>query len=463
MLFDEKVLVRSANLLHSVNTETSFDCLSIRVDLNVLVAEEFGRRRSVLQKTKELAASCWIVLSALLKFEGFWKRRKISFDSKYILVADHNREAFINLITSLSLAIDESPIIVTSSMAVKKRLSIRQHQTVYIQRFAFLRWSEVVEVFGLFKRLSIWQSEETAYFKLALFFLLLRAKATANAYSKFAIAPDTRLLTLCDAHMNEYLATKYVKDMGGVCFTLQHGVINPLYLPVVSDFFLVWSQAEYEELKKLDVLQLGIQHSKILVCGNPLLKAVVKDYVLDNSGLKSVCFYASNWDEHTNFLLLNEFLKLKDLPGLSLEVRLRPNTSPEKLRSYREHIKSTAPLCRVSDSSTDSVEEVLLRNDLAVTHNSGVAVDAIVSAIPCILLDIVDEAPLVDLVRHYHHCTVVSEAGALNSLAQNLTEDVTLWQQLTANAVATKRFYQHCDQNEALQNVATAYQLTSMH
>lgn len=181
------------------------------------------------------------------------------------------------------------------------------------------------------------------------------------------------------------------KKYGIKTVVLQHGVVNPAYAftPLIADKVCVWG-----EMQRLQLKELGANDDQIVVTGTPIIETIKKSTELRKEILKkhgidrgkaNIVLAVNPIKEDYNRKLIETLEKACEYLGIhrfNFWIKLHPaqNSSQYKWVEERSNIK-------LMDKSI-TPDEFFNICDLLVTHNSGIATEALYYQIPVGILDI---------------------------------------------------------------------------
>lgn len=202
-------------------------------------------------------------------------------------------------------------------------------------------------------------------------------------------------------------------------FVIQHGAINPPvgYFPVNADKILVWG-----EMSKNQLIQLGVIPKKILVTGTPIVQDIEineeirKNYIKIhglNSG-KNIVLALSSPDRFRDEKQVEFLSKIKKLDldmANNFFVKIHPSRNLRKYLWIKK--KFNIDLLPIDITNTDFMNIV----DILLTHNSGLANEAIFHDKKVGIIDVLDIAPRNGIeLKKYLNVPIIKSSSTLEDL-----------------------------------------------
>lgn len=423
---------------------------SLRVPLAERIGERKNKRLSNIDHLRSIIIDCLFLINALILNK--LKRRQLSpINKKYIFVIDHNRRPFIKLFLDIIKKLPKGDICVfTTSRKIYSRLNKeKMFQVVYIDNFVFGDLSEIKYAAKVYNEINKIDLEVTFFDRFSRFVNLLKIACYENSYEVILSGRTSTVVTLHDAQLHEQVIARVANKKNITTFTLQHGMINYLWFPLVSDYFFIWNDSTREICKSA----YDIDTSKMIVTGNPFIKPKIIERIRNN--IFTITYIVTNWGEVENKILFETFLKIQNINNIKIIIKLRPN-APRHLKGlYNSWIKNCEHV-NIELLSDVDINDVLAQTDLIVAFSSGVAVDAMPYHIPSILLDIFDHICLSDLVGHYHDCIVVKTPEDYINIVGQIVDNKDLYSCHLQRVISVKdRYYIDAAEDEIIQLISS--------
>ena len=415
MFSQEKVLLQE-KMLEQIARKFSPLLNSIRIPLGILLLDRINKRHSVQDQLITLISNFIFLIKS---FFNIFKLRSISnINENFIFIIDHDRKKFIDIFLNIMLEVNIKEVfVITCNRSIYNYLNQEGLKNIiYIDNLSTLSIKNLILASKILAEIKAIYPNFSIVEKFSIFISILKVLLYEECYHQILSRNSKSLLTLCDANLNEQVATRVANQMQMETFTLQHGTPNSMWFPIVSDHFLVWSK----HYKSISVDRFGVDKSKIKVIGNPLFEK--------NTGIKrkesifTITYIVTNWGEAENEELFKSFSALSKIPGILLQVKLRPNSSLSMLSLYKSWIDE-CDFRNIKIIHEEGINDVLARTDVLVTFNSGVAIEGMAFEIPSILLDIFDYIDLKSYVSHYSDCLKVKDEKELLVLVNRIIDD----------------------------------------
>lgn len=445
-MFDSKTQVSLKLILEDLTNKFSPMLNSIRVPLALLLSERQNKRHSTVDFLVDRISNLQFMLRALFSYKG--KSRAFSVEpAKFVFVIDHNREPLIKVFIDLMEKIpDEDICIFTANKSVFRRLKRSEpYNVIYVNTLVNLRFKSIYYCREVM--LEILQKDPAAshFDKFSIFAALLKVDAYQALYENLLSSDVKSVVTLCDANLHEQVVSRVANKKLVKTFTLQHGMINALWFPIVSDHFFVWN----EHTKVVCQDQYGVDQSKMIVAGNPFFES--KTQFKKKSDIFTITYIVTNWGEKENRELFKLFKKISYLDGIRLVVKLRPNPPFKMLAMYKSWM-SELEKKKIDVRYKENIGEILDQSNLLVTFHSGVPVDAMAYGVPSVLLDIFEEIRLDELVVHYDDCAVVRNEKDYIDLIVKIVSDDSFYQSLVGETkIARDKYLSNKTKIEAIE------------
>ena len=434
-MFDLQTQSSLRSVLTTLSEKFSPDFLGIRVPLALILSERIHRRHSLIDFLIDAISNCFFLFRSFT-LNKFFTRGQSHLDSNYIFVVDHNREPLINIFKDLIGDTSKSDFtLITINKSVYKKVNAgKEHPIIYINSFTTLSIDQINYGREIMRELKILDPIMSRYETFSIFCHVLKIIIYRKTYENILTSNLKAVLTLCDANLHEHIVTCVAKRKAIATTTLQHGMINPLWFPIISDNFLVWNN----HTKQICQEKFGVDPSKMIVVGNPFHEH--KPLVKKRSDKLTITYIVTNWGESENKLLFEVFMLASRFKNVNLIVKLRPNPPKKMLSMYELWLSNYS-----SNSATiiyqDDIHSVLTKTDLIVTFHSGVPIDGIMYGVPSILLDIFADIELKDLVDHYEDCTIAKNEKSYIELIDSVVHDDLFFGNMVKRAESCKNKY----------------------
>jgi len=230
-------------------------------------------------------------------------------------------------------------------------------------------------------------------FFFELFFQILRALSLLKFVE---LQSMTKLIgSDYDRGYESALFFAVAKALNKESFVVQHGAINPPvgYFPVNADKILVWG-----EMSKNQLVQMGLNSSKIIITGTPIVQDIVFDKEIRENLVKKLCIDSgkniilalSTPDRYREEKLVRFLARMKKLDVDSENnflVKIHPS------RNFKNYLwikkKFNIDILPKEITKSDFMHIV----DILLTHNSGLANEAIFYDKSVGILDVLDFPP----------------------------------------------------------------------
>jgi hypothetical protein len=447
-MFQQKVQIQARKILENLSREFSpiFKC--IRVPLILMLGERENRRLPISRRLVNVALDSIFLLKLLVRTKV--KIEKIEW--AHIFVIDHNRESHISFFLKMIERIPESNVcIITTSHSIYKRLNGSNfHKVIFINNFVKINIKEIQFLLKVSHKIATITIVE----RLSIFIDLLRAASYEKIYKNILSNNNYSIVTLCDAHLHEQVITKVANKKNISTYTMQHGMPNKLWFPIVSDYFFIWSKHTKEVCNK----KFSVSNSNMIISGNPYIYTQEVSRIQNN--IFTITYIVTNWGEIENKKLFKMFIKISNIKNIKIIIKLRPNPSFEMLNLYRSWARKTE--CdNIQVIYKDSIHKVLSQTDLIVTFHSGVPVDAISYNVPSILLDIFEYIDLEELVDHFNDCIIVDNIEDYIGVVNKIVKEKDFYNALVKKVRGNREKYIHNmngdDSIEFMVNTITKY------
>jgi hypothetical protein len=300
--------------------------------------------------------------------------------------------------------------------------------------------------------------------RLQLAVYLLRALMGIDFYRRVVTDSNVlSVLTLCDAHSNEYVLTKVARSRGIRTATLQHGLVDVSVTPVSSEYMFVWGDAARSELRAL-----GVPDEQIVVVGRPGLDEVLRKSGAQREALRReftgrygvavdkpiVMYFATNWGRDENRGLFSCFAACRDLP-LTPVIKLKSNAIADDRKQYHSWLAEFGLPEKVPIITAEPLWDCLNVADVIVTCHSSAAVEALPFGTVVIVLDIYPHMELEATLPHYHDVIVVKSAEELKETLSRLTRDQQYYETARQRALnSSRRFLANSPHGDAAGRIA---------
>ena len=415
MFSQEKALLQE-KILEQIASKFSPLFNSIRIPLGILLLDRINKRHSAQDQLITLISNLIFLIKS---FFNIFKFRSISsINENFIFIVDHDRKKFIDVFLKIMLEVNtKDTFVITCNRSIYKYLNQEGLKNIiYINNLSILSIKNLVLASKILAEVKIIDPNFSIMEKFSIFIQILKVLSYEECYQQILSRNSKSLLTLCDANLNEQVATRVANQKQIETFTLQHGTPNPLWFPIVSDNFLVWN----EHYKSISINMYGVEKSKIKVIGNPLFETNRK--IKRKESIFTITYIVTNWGEVENKELFRAITILSKIPGILLQIKLRPNSSLSMLSLYKSWVDE-GDFRNVKIVHEEGINDVLLRTDLLITFNSGVAIEGMGFEIPTILLDIFEHINLKSNVSHYSDCLNVKDEKELLVMVNRIIDD----------------------------------------
>ena len=408
---------------------------SIRVPLALMLSERRNKRHSKIDYLIGIVSnSLFLIRSFLLNKIRANEMGPLKQD--YVFVIDHNREPLIKVFLDLVRTIPSDDIcILTVNRSIYERLSKDNVCNIlYVEKLTDINLKDIKLSLEMLNGLAKIDPCMPIFDKFSIFVNLLKIICFERVYERILSNNVCSVVTLCDANLNEQVITRVGNKYDIGTYTLQHGMINMLWFPIVSKTFFVWNQ----HTKDICGQNYGVDPSQMVISGNPFIEA--QNIRKRSNDLFTITYIVTNWGETENRILFKLFLKVSKFENIRLIVKIRPNP-PAKMLSLYYSWMSKKERERIKVVSNKDIQDVLAETDLIVTFHSGVPVDAMAYNIPTILLDIFEEIDLKSLMSHYDDCIVVNTQEDYLNIANKMINDRDCYNGFVENVINCKEKY----------------------
>lgn len=210
------------------------------------------------------------------------------------------------------------------------------------------------------------------------------------------------VITMCDTHFNEHVATMSAKNRHIMTYTNQHGEICDVidYTPVVSNKIFVWG----EKSKKI-LIKNGVPEKKIVISGNPKFDQVFSWYLPNRQKIKNQMrikygfkknlpvvtylspgiFSTADLTPEKALKLLECFCQVSTLP-VNIIIKLHPYQDDKKLfKKWLDELKISNKVLLLQK---ENLFNILSVTNIAVTFHSTTGIEAIGFGVPLVVLNI---------------------------------------------------------------------------
>lgn len=433
-MFEAKTQLLLKQVLEKLSSKFSpiFNCL--RVPFAINIGERKNKRRSIADYLAQAASDNIFLISSFFFNKKKFKNIK-PINQKFVLVLDHNRKPFINLFLELIENIPKADIcLITASRSIYKILpKDAEYKVIFIDNYTFYDLKVVRFIRKVFREIIKIDKKMPIFDKVSVFTNLLKIASYENLYTKLLSENIVSVLTLYDAHLHEQVITRVANKKNIITHTLQHGMVNDLWFPIVSDYFFVWN----EHTKKICNTKYSVRDSQMIVSGNPFINNQEINRIKND--VFTVTYIVTNWGEIENIKLFETFLKISNIKNIKMLVKLRPNPPSKMFSSYNSRIKKLEN--KNIEIIENDIKEVLSKTDLIVTFNSGVPVDAMPYHIPSILLDIFEYINLDDFAGHYEDCLIVTNEKDYIELVNRIVTNRDYYNKMVKKVISVQEKY----------------------
>lgn len=210
------------------------------------------------------------------------------------------------------------------------------------------------------------------------------------------------------------------KKHGVPTIVLQHGVVNPPYgyTPLLAAKVCVWG-----EMQKQQLIELGVKNNQIIVTGTPLIQKVEKADNLRHDILKRI-----NTDVRKKniFLAINPIKDDYNRQLIETFIQACNNLNPDLYQCWLKlhPAQNVGSYSWLKDSKirlmSKEVNQAEFFNicDILITHNSGIANEALYYGIPVAILDILPIAGNGIELNKYFNIPLIKSAEELSDFIQ---------------------------------------------
>lgn len=416
-MFESETQSLLQRVLSQLSLEFSPVFNAIRVPLALMIIERKNKRHSKVDHLITVASNIlFLIKSSFVNNLSFKKIKPVN--QKFVFIIDHNREPLINVFLEIikGIPIDEVCIVTINRSIYKILINKTKYKVIYADNFATFNLNDLKFIRRVRALILKIDSNMPLFDRLSVFINLIKVVSYEQFHKKLLSNEISSVLTLCDANLHENVVARVANEKKIETTTLQHGVPNILWFPVISNNFFVWN----EHTKSICKERFGVHESKMRVLGNPIFQ---KNKVEEKKNkVFTITYIVSNWGEIENRKLFEVFLRATSHKDIKLIVKLRPNPPFRMLSLYESWIKSYKDH-NIEIMYKEDINNILAQTDLVVTFHSGVPVDAMSYKIPSILLDIFDYIDLKELMGHYEDCLVVkNEEDYIEMIRKILTD-----------------------------------------
>jgi hypothetical protein len=415
-MFNEEKALLQKKILEQIASKFSPLLNSIRIPLGILLLDRVNKRHSAQDQLITLTSNFIFLIKSF--FNKFKFRSISSINENFIFIVDHDRKKFINVFLNIMLEVNTKEVfVITCNHSIYKYLNQEGLKNIiYIDNLSILTIKNLILASKILAEVQIIDPNFSIMEKFSIFIHILKVLSYEECYQQILSKNSESLLTLCDANLNEQVATRVANQKQMETFTLQHGIPNSLWFPIVSDKLLVWN----EHYKSIFINMYGVEKSKIKVIGNPLFETNRK--IKRKESIFTITYIVTNWGEVENKELFRAFSKLSKITGILLQIKLRPNSSLSMLSLYKSWVDES-DFINIKIIHEEGINDVLVRTDLLITFNSGVAIEGMAFEIPTILLDIFEYINLKSYVSHYSDCLNVKDEKELLVMVNRIIDD----------------------------------------
>jgi hypothetical protein len=405
---------------------------SLRVPLAISIGERKNKRRSKANYVAAAFSDSFFLVKSLL-FNKIKGKNIKSVSQKFVFVIDHNREPFINLFLEILRAIPANDVcIFTINRSIYKRLiKDNVYKVIYINNLTNFNLKVVNSLRKVDSEIINIDRAMPIFDRISVFTDILKVVCYENFYEKILSNDICSVVTLCDANLHEQVITRVANKKCVSTYTLQHGMINMLWFPIVSNYFFVWNKHTKEICNK----KYGVNDSQMIITGNPFIEAQEIDRIQNN--VFTITYIVTNWGEIENKKLFKIFLKISNIKNIKIIVKLRPNSPHQMLSLYNSWMSKTER-DNIQIIYENDIKDVLSKTDLIVTFHSGVPVDAMAYNIPSILLDVFDYIDLKELIGHYDDCVVVNSVEDYIKIVSKIVRDKGFYNDLVKEVIISR-------------------------
>ena len=253
---------------------------SLRVPLAISIGERKNKRRSKANYVAAAFSDSFFLVKSLL-FNKIKGKNIKSVSQKFVFVIDHNREPFINLFLEILRAIPANDVcIFTINRSIYKRLiKDNVYKVIYINNLTNFNLKVVNSLRKVDSEIINIDRAMPIFDRISVFTDILKVVCYENFYEKILSNDICSVVTLCDANLHEQVITRVANKKCVSTYTLQHGMINMLWFPIVSNYFFVWNKHTKEICNK----KYGVNDSQMIITGNPFIEAQEIDRIQNKS------------------------------------------------------------------------------------------------------------------------------------------------------------------------------------
>lgn len=447
-MFESDTQILLKRVLEELSKKYGLIFDAIRIPFSLMITDRVNKRHSKSDRLiTELSNLLFFIRSSI--FNKFKVQKNHTIKNKYLFVIDHNREPLINVFLEVIKGLPQEEVcIVTINNSIYKQLRNQiPYKVIYVDRlsyFKLLDFKLAKEVQAKIEKIDL---RMPFFDKFSLFLNLLKIISYENLYKNILSNNIRSILTLCDANLHESIVTRIANSKGIETTTLQHGVPNILWFPVISRNFLVWN----EHTKQICKERYEVPESKIQVIGNPIFQQ--KKVHKKEHNLFTITYIVTNWGKKENEKLFKIFIKIASIKNIRLIIKLRPNPPSKMLSLYKAWTESSKAK-NVEIIYKEDINSVLAQTDLVVTFHSGVPIEAMAYEVPSVLLDVFEYIDLKKLMGHYEDCLIVNKEEEYVELIKKIVEIPDYYNSLVNDLKTIKpKYFLEKKQSEVIHEV----------
>lgn len=399
-----------------------YDVIKTQVFLQLRNDDVYGKNNIKLF-FERLLSFFWSILRDLIFFN------RCELNNKYVFVIDHSREDLVTMELEVIQHFEKEEVIIfTENKKVYDKLKYENVPIYNTTKITSLSFNNIVSQLAMLVKIAVKLMFKVDFCTfMGMMLVCVDGVKCIDRYRKI-LTPDIKsILTLCDAHMNENAITRVANEKGIPTYTLQHGLVNEQWLPVVSDKIFVWG-----EKTKNKLLDMHVPEEKIVIAGRLLLDKKMEECFSREKEIRHrfvrkwrlnpdkliVAFFATNWGQKESRGFLETFTSILDLDVEGI-VKLRSSNSEKDIKEHiswlNEMGRSEVPVLVHED-----IYEIFTAVDVLVTSHSGSAVEAMAFRSIPVILDLYEYMKYPETLAHYDDCVVVKSKEDLRSFIESI-------------------------------------------
>jgi hypothetical protein len=381
-----------------------------------------------------------------------------------IFVIDHNNNNFLEMELNIMKRFKyESLIVITRNKVIFHKLKTKYETVCYAAKF--LRLAPVTaEHFRILYKVfteSDLAKDKGLVFKLKCCLIVLEAMGLIDYYERNLKENAHRaIITLNDVQSHECIITNVANMKGIPTFTLQHGMVDPMHVPVYSKRIFIWGETTKKEL-----MNFNVPEKKIVISGRPGLDDLLRESIGKRHNLRKsffkkqtngtkktvVTFIGGNWGPYEEKRLLECFLSICEL-DISANIKLKPTIDQKQVDKYRRWIDEFPVKKNISLLFDEDIFEIFAMTDVLVGFASSALVEALPFSVICVILDLFEYINLKTILPHYDDCQVVHNEHELRNLTSKIVSDPDYCAMLRNNSFFNaKKYFKNTEDEDASQ------------